>query len=190
MAASTLTLPAGRATRTAEPPQPAPRVPSTHPAGRCTGRRTLALLLGAASLALGGTAAAFWATSGGGAGTGATGTTTPVTLSPGTAAAQVFPGGDTAVVLSVTNPNPGSVRIGSLALDPSRGTNGFGVDAGHAACGLGALSFATQTNDGAGWTLFGGQTLAVTLPHALSMATSAGNACQGASFTVYLAAAA
>ena len=59
------------------------------------------------------------------------------------------------MVLTVTNPNPGQIRVGSLALDTSQGTGGFAVDGGHSGCGLATLSFATQTNGGAGWTVPG-----------------------------------
>ena len=61
--------------------------------------------------------------------------------------------------------------------------------AAHSGCVLATLSFTTQTNGGAGWTVAGGQALAVTLANALSMTTCAANACQGATFTVYLEAA-
>ena len=135
-----------------------------------------------------GTATAYWAATGGGSGSGGTGTTLAVTLSPATPTAALFPGGQASVVLSITNPNVGSVRVGSLVRDTGQGSNGFGVDGGHSACDLTALSFTTQTNGGAGWTVAGSGNLSVTLTNALSMTTSAANACQGASFTVYLAA--
>ena len=64
------------------------------------------------------------------------------------------------------------------------------MDGGHAGCGVAALSFTTQTNGGAGWTVPGsGRPSSITLTNALSMATGAANACQGATFTVYLQAA-
>jgi hypothetical protein len=79
----------------------------------------------------------------------------------------------------------------SFALDPSQGTGGFSVDAGHAGCAVATLTFTTQTNGGAGWTVPGrigavDGTLAVTLTQALAMGSSAEAACQGASFTIYL----
>jgi hypothetical protein len=154
-----------------------------------TSRRPVALLVGVVILAVAGAAFAYWLTTGGGSGAGASGSTTPVSLSGGTPSSQLAPGGQTAVVLTVSNPNSASVRVGSLVLDTGQGTNGFSVDAGHSACGVGALSFATQTNGGAGWTVPGGGTLPVTLPNALSMTTGAANTCQGATFTVYLTAA-
>ena len=132
-----------------------------------------------------GVASADWRASGGGAGSANTGTTQTVTLSPATASSQLFPGGQTAVALTISNPNPGSVRLGSLALDTSGGTGGFTVDAGHSACGVSSLSFTTQIN-GAGWTVPGGGSLSVTLTNSLTMSGNAASVCQGATFTVFL----
>jgi hypothetical protein len=129
---------------------------------------------------------AYWAVTGTGSAGATTAGTSAVTLSSGTAVAQLVPGGTSDVALTVTNPNAGQVRVGSLALDTGQGTGGFGVDAGHAGCGLSTLGFTTQTNSGAGWTVPGTGSLAVTLPNALSMGAGAANACQGAVFTVYL----
>ena len=112
--------------------------------------------------------------------------TSPLTLSPATPSAQLYPGGQATVVLTVTNPNAAQIRVGSLALDTSQGTGGFAVDGAHSGCGLAPLSFTTQTNGGAGWTLPASGVLPVTLTNALSMGTGAANACQGAAFTVYL----
>lgn len=131
-------------------------------------------------------ASAYWAGSGNGAGTAATGTTQFVTLSPAAVATQLYPGSQAAVSLAVANPNPGSVRVGSLSLDTSQGSGGFAVDAAHATCGLSTLSFATQTNGGSGWAISGGGSSSVILPNALSMGAGATSGCQGASVTVYL----
>ena len=135
-----------------------------------------------------GSATAYWAASGSGSGSGGTGTAQAVTLSPATPTAALFPGGQASVVLTATNPNVFSVRVGSLALDTGQGTGGFAVDGGHSGCGLAALSFTTQTNAGAGWTILASDVLSVTLTNALSMTAAAANACQGASLTVFLAA--
>lgn len=152
----------------------------------------LALLLAIMSIsALAGIAAAVWSAVGSGSGNGATGATVAVTLSPATPTAALYPGGQTNVVLTITNSNTAIVRIGSLARDTTRGTGGFAVDANHAGCVLSTLSFTTQTNGTTGWTVPArtgsvNGTLAVTLPGALAMSSSALNACQGATFTVYL----
>jgi hypothetical protein len=141
------------------------------------------LVLAAAGSVAG--AFAFWAGAGGGAGTAGTGTTQPVQLTPASSA-TLLPGGQATVSLTVANPNPGSVRIGSLSLDTSQGSVGFAVDAPHASCVLSVLSFATQTNGGAGWTIAAAGSSTVTLPNALSMGPAAADACQGASITVHL----
>ncbi len=151
-------------------------------------RRPLALLLAAATLLVGGVAAAYWITTGSGSAAAGSGTPSALTISPATPTAQLYPGGQASVVLTIANPNAGAIKVGSLALATTQGTGGFAVDGGHAGCGLATLSFATQTNGGAGWTVPGSGSLSVTLTNALSMTTAAANACQGASFTVYLAA--
>ena len=154
---------------------------------RATRRRaSLVALLTLLALATTGVASAFWAGPGNGAGSAATGTTQAVTLSPATASAQLYPGGQAATKLSITNPNPGSVRVGSLSLDTTQGTSGFAVDGAHSTCGVASLTFTTQTNGGAGWTVPGAGSLPITLANSLSMNTNAANTCQGASFTVYL----
>ena len=150
------------------------------------GRTPLLVSVTVLFLLVAGLAVAYWVGGGWGSGTASSGTPGPVTLGPGTPAAQLYPGGRAPVVLTVTNPNSVSVRLGSLTLDTSQGAGGFAVDGAHSGCALDSLSYAAQDNGGAGWTLTGGQTLSVTLPDAVSMASSAGNACQGASFTVHL----
>jgi hypothetical protein len=162
---------------------------------RSTGGWSLALsLIVLLAVAVGGAANAYWRASGSGTASGTTGTTTSVTLSPGTATAELYPGGTTDIELTVGNPNPSPVRLVSLGPDTSRGTGGFSVDAGHSGCTpLSTLSLALRTNGGAGWTVPARAgavdgALAITLTGALAMSTSAANACQDASFTVYLAA--
>lgn len=157
------------------------------------GRGTLVALAVAVTIVVGGAARAVWTASGGGTGGADAGALQPVVLSSGAPATPLFPGGQTAVALTVTNPNLADATIGSIALDPSQGTGGFAVDAGNSGCTLTALSFTTQTNGGAGWALpprvgVVDGTLAISLPNALSMSTGAANACQGATFTIYLVA--
>lgn len=152
---------------------------------RVQGRRIM-VVAAVAALAVTGAAAAHWTGSGGGAGAASSGATQPVTLSPATPVAQLYPGGRSSVRLTVTNPNPAPVRVDALGLDATQGTGGFAVDAGHAQCGLSSLSITTDTNGGAGWTIPGGGAVTLTLADALAMHPSAANACQGATFTVHL----
>lgn len=150
------------------------------------GRAWLALaalvVLGAA-----GTATAHWSAAGG-AGTGAasSGDVEPLTLAPATPVAQLYPGGQAGVRLTVTNPNPATARLASLALATAQGTGGFAVDGAHSACGVSSLSFTTQDNGGVGWSIPGGGSVELTLAGSLAMASDAANACQGASFVVHL----
>lgn len=156
-------------------------------------RTTLVVAALVALATFGGAARAFWNGPGSGTGTAATRTAVAVTLSPGTPAASLYPGGQANVLLTVSNPNASPILVGSLALDASQGTGGFAVDSAHAGCALGTFSFASQTNGGAGWTVPAkvgavNGTLPITLTNALAMGVGAANACQGADATVYLAA--
>jgi hypothetical protein len=157
-------------------------------------RILLTSLLVVVAAPIGGAANAYWSGSGGGAGSGTSGAAVAVTLSPGTPAATLYPGGQANVVLTVSNPNANPVRIGSLSLDTSQGLGtGFAVDSGHSGCAVSTLSFTTQTNAGAGWVvpakvLAVNGTLPITLTNALALGVGAANACQGATYTVYLTA--
>ena len=160
---------------------------------RTARRMLLTSLLVVLAVPIADAANAYWNGSGGGAGSGTTGTTLAVTLSPGTPAAGLYPGGQANVSLVMSNPNASPVRVGSLALDTGLSPTGFVVDTGHSGCDVSALSFTTQTNGGAGWNVPAkvgavNGTLTVTLTNALAMGVAAADACQGASYTVYLAA--
>jgi hypothetical protein len=138
-----------------------------------------------------GVAAAYWSGSGAGAGAAATATSRRLSVGPGVPTTFLSPGAQSAVVLTMSNPNPTAVSVTTLELDTAEGTGGFAVDAGHPGCAVSALSFSTQTNAGAGWTVpmkSGGTdgTLSLTLVNAIAMAADAANACQGAVFTVYV----
>lgn len=152
----------------------------------------LTLIVGVINI--GGFALAYWRGGGGGTGSGPTGTVTAVTMSPGTPVAGLYPGGQSNVALVMSNPNAGAVSIGSLSLDGTRGTSGFAVDTDHSGCDVSTLTYTTQTNADNGWIIPAGTdsgpgTLPVTLTDAVSMGLDAANACQGATFTVYLTAA-
>jgi hypothetical protein len=156
-------------------------------------KRLISAVLAVGIVGVSGVASAHWLSSGHGSGSGSTGTTVPVSLSPGTPAAGLYPGGRTAIALTVSNSNASAVVVGSFQLDATRGSGGFAVDAGHSACAVSSLSYAAQTNAGAGWTVPAkvgavNGSLPLTLTQALSMTLAADNACQGATFTIYLSA--
>lgn len=157
--------------------------------------RLASVVVAVVLVAVAGVASAYWLSSGQGAGSATAGTTVAVSLSPGTAAPNLYPGGRTDVVLTVANSNPSSVFVGSLQLDAARGSGGFAVDANHSGCVVSTLGYTAQTNAGVGWTIppragAVNGSLPITLTSALAMSGSAANACQGATFTIYLSASA
>ena len=144
----------------------------------------------AALLAGGGSAVAYYSSTGSGTAAATVGQPDPISIAAGTAptaSEQLFPGGSGSVTATITNPNPFRVHINSLVLDTSHGTGGF---AGPSGCDLSVLHYTTQTNGTTGWdvpkhvTLDG--ELDLDLADAISMDTTAANACQGGSFTVFL----
>jgi hypothetical protein len=148
---------------------------------RRIGRRLLpAAFLVILAVPVSGVAYAYWGGSGSGAGSATTGAAQLVTLSPGVAGVKLYPGGQTNVPLTVANPNAFSVHIGSLALD----TRGIVVTGGSGCTvDLAKLTLSGLTNNGIGWTLPANNS-SVTLT--MVMGTDAANACQNASFTIYL----
>ncbi|WP_146073378.1 hypothetical protein [Cryobacterium sp. N22] len=157
-------------------------------------RRTSVLLTAGlvSMLVLGGSSAfAQWSASGGGSGSASTGTTASLTISGTAATDSLYPGSSTAVSFVVSNPDTAPVIVGSFTLDTSVGTGGFAVDAGHVGCALSTLSFTPPPNP-SGWTIPAqvsgvDGSLSISLTNALTMSASAASACQGATFTVYLA---
>jgi hypothetical protein len=134
---------------------------------------------------------AYFTNGGSGSGTVTVGSTAALTFSPGMVPSSSFlyPGGSGEVVLTVQNPNDFGVKIPSLVQDTAAGTDGFGASG----CTLeqAHLTFTATTgtlnNDGSGWTVpANASAYEIDLADAVSMGTDADNACQNASFTVYL----
>ena len=127
---------------------------------------------------------AFLTIAGSGTGSLSVGTAQALTFSPATSTTALYPGDAADIALTVSNPTGGNVFIPSLQLDTTQGTNGFSVDGSHSGCDVGDLTF---TPDATGWTVpANAAAYPIHLPGAVSMSTSADNACQGAVFTVYL----
>ncbi|MEP6481820.1 MAG: hypothetical protein ABJA94_07420 [Rhodoglobus sp.] len=153
----------------------------------------LTVLVTLFTVGIGGAAYGYWKAGGTGTGTGTTSTTVAVSLGGGTPTSSLYPGAQTNVVLTATNSNDEYIHISSLGLNTAQGTGGYSVDAGHSGCSVAALTYTAQTNGGTGWNVPAKAgavdgSLAITLTNALAMSASAANACQGATFTVYLAA--
>jgi hypothetical protein len=144
-----------------------------------------------AALAIAGGAWAFWSAVGSGSGSASSADAQAVTITVGSPTSPLYPDGSAAVALTISNPNGFQVSIPSLALDTSQGTNGFDVDGAHSGCDVSALSFTPQSNSGDGWTMpprvgTTDGSIDLDLDGAVSMSGAAANACQGATFTVYL----
>ena len=130
----------------------------------------------------GGSAYAYW--QGGGTGSAqATSLASPaaITVSPATPTQKLLPGTTADAAATLTNSNPFPVHVSQLALDAAGGAGGWSSNA--SGC---ALSYATQTNGGSGWTVPASGSLPVNLSGAVSMGTAAASSCQGLRFTVYL----
>jgi hypothetical protein len=149
------------------------------------------LAVGAVACLVAGGAWAYFTAFGSGSGPAQATTTEAVTIGAATPTSTLYPGGLGDLAATVSNPNSIPVHIPSLQLDTAEGTNGFSVDAGHSGCDVSTLSLATQDNGGAGWDVPPrvGSTdgsLPLDLTGAVSMGSGAGDACQGATFTVFL----
>ena len=129
-----------------------------------------------------------WSVSGSGTGAASAATAANLTLSPGTPASALYPNGTADVATTIANDNPFPVHLSAISLDAGQGTDGFAEDAGHSGCDLSTLSFDAQTNGGSGWDVPANDTLDVDLDDAIAMSGAADDACQGASFTIYLTA--
>jgi hypothetical protein len=154
------------------------------------GNRGLSVGVGiAAALIAAAAAGGYWTLQAAGEGTATAETVASVTLTPGTATTDLYPGRSGDVALSIANDNPYRAHIGSLVLDTSRGTNGFSVSGGQPGCDPAVVSYTTQSNGGAGWFVPAGSTLDLDLTDAVDLGTAAASECQGATFIVYLLAA-
>ena len=138
----------------------------------------------------GAAAYAAWTVNGSGTGTASATSAVALTLSGGTPQSSLFPGASADVDTTAQNQNPFPVHVSSVSIDTTQGTNGFAVDAGHSSCNLSSLSFTTATNNNAGWDIQANSSLDIDAANSITMSSAANDACQGATFTVYLTAAA
>jgi hypothetical protein len=135
-------------------------------------------------LAITGGALAYLLATGSGSGSGSAQVTlSAVTVTDLSATQSMLPTGAATgdIHVKLSNGNSSSVHINSLVLDTSQGTSGFSSNA--SSC---ALSFASQTNGGNGWTISANSNVSVDLVNSVTMGTSAATSCQGQSFSVYL----
>ena len=163
-------------------------------------RNRAGALLVTATVAIGLAAGAFayWMSTGSGEATTELGSPEQLTLqAQASSQSQLVPGDTSNVTVLATNPNPYFVTLTYLALDTSKGTGGFDVDAAHSGCDLSAIHFVPKDPPvgifGPGWRVpprVGSTdgTLSIEVDEALTMDEAALNSCQTADFTFHLAA--
>lgn len=132
---------------------------------------TTALLLPA------GIGLAVWSASGSGPGAAGARTAQPLVVTAGTPVADLFPGATGSVHLSVANPNPYPVTITGGSVTAVTGVTG-------AAGSCAASDFSVGGGTVASTGVPASGSAGVTLTGALTMRTTAGDGCQGATVTV------
>jgi hypothetical protein len=149
-------------------------------------RHGIAVLAAAGALLAGAPAAgAFWSARAGGSAAAAAASPAALVVTAGTAAAQpAFPTGSPTggVSVSLRNPNPYRVHVGTLVLDAAAGAGGFSANA--AGCDL-----AYTPPDGGGWDVPANGTIDLVLAGVLSLPPSAPAACARLAVDVHLEAA-
>ncbi len=148
----------------------------TRPRARRIIRKTT-ILAAAGGLLTAGVAVAAWTATNSGNGAGKSIARQLVQVSTGTATADLYPGAKGDVVVSITNPNPYTVSLSSVAA-------GTGITAGNAGCNVGdAVSYRfTSLNLNA--AIGAGQTYVLTIDDAIAMNNAAVDACADSTFTV------
>ncbi len=144
-----------------------------------------AVAVAVAALALGAAGLAYFTATGSGSAPGYVANLQSLTLSSASpTGSALFPGGSTDVAATVNNPNSVSVHVHAFALDTSQADDGIAIDA--PGCSRGSVTFNGPATNGGNDFVFPPGDTALTLANALSMSNTAENACQGATFTVYL----
>jgi len=139
-------------------------------------RRKLTLLGAVMALfLLGSVVFAAWLVTGEGNGAAQATTADDLVVGPGSTTADLFPGTDGDVELSIENPNAFDVTLSSIAADGAVTTAAPG-------CNTTGVTFTAPATTGQ--VIAAGATLNLSLPNAASMSNASDNACQGATFSV------
>ena len=142
----------------------------------------IAVVTGAVAL-IGGTAFAYWNTSGAGTGTAITGQSVNVTAQPIVAGAatvnsRLVPGGSADLVVSLTNPNPFDVTVTGVT------QNGAITVTDGGACNADVARVSVPTSSSLAVTVAANSSSLVHLAGAVVMGESSDNACQGKWFAI------
>jgi hypothetical protein len=132
----------------------------------------------------GGIAFAYWATSGSGTSSAATGNMQTVTVAAIVAGdspdATLVPGGTADVILKVNNPNAYAVQVYGVSANGA-----ITADSAHSACATTGVSFTAPTTPISPTVTVGANsTVLVHLAGAASMSSASMSSCQGASFHI------
>ena len=146
-----------------------------------------------AAIALGAAALAYFTATGSGHAPAHVATAQNLTISSAAVASSaLYPGGSSDVDATVHNPNSFAVHVHAFTLDTGESSDGIASDAfgctsgGNTGSSTNSVTFNGPVTNGGSDFVFGSGDTTLTLPDALSMSTTAENACQGATFTVYL----
>ncbi len=156
-----------------------PRTPST---GRLV--RTAAATVALCILGGAGSAYAYWASTGIGAGSATNGTMQTVIvdalIAGDTPQNTLIPGGTADVIVRATNPNAHAVTLYGLAANGA-----ITADAGHSGCTTTGVTFTPPSVPlTPPVTVQPNSSILLTLPGAASMSTASLSACQGAQFRI------
>lgn len=118
---------------------------------------------------------ALWSASGTGPGSSKAITAQDLTVSGGSATAQLYPGASGNVVFSVTNPNPYAVDVTAATLDSISAVTGIGCA---------ATDFTLNGGTVTATSISANATATVVVSAGITMKTTAPDGCQGVTVTV------
>ena len=144
-------------------------------------RKVVFVLAAIVVLVLSSIVLAAWSTSGSGNGYAKAGTASALTLNDASASttADLYPGANGSVKVSITNPNSFPVRITAVS---KQAAGSITSDKGAACNASTGVTFTNQS--GLALDLGAGATSTFTLANAVSMTNASDNTCQGAVFTI------
>ena len=144
-------------------------------------RKVVFVLAAIVVLVLSSIVLAAWSTSGSGNGYAKAGTASALTLNDASASttADLYPGANGSVKVSITNPNSFPVRITAVS---KQAAGSITSDKGASCNASTGVTFTTQS--GLALDLAAGATSTFTLANAVSMSNASDNTCQGAVFTI------
>lgn len=141
-------------------------------------RKTIVLVALVGGLFVAGVATAAWLGTGAGSGSAKATSFQDLTVSGGTATAELYPGASNQhLFLHIVNPNPFAVTVTAV----NNGAGSITADGGHASCTTTGVTFTNQTGLSISVPANGSTDTSV---NGVSMDNTSSTGCQGATFTV------